>query len=273
MSGGSGTGTPVIPPVVPSSGSAQDYILRAFRRCGAMRPGYTPPAELLAEGLAEWTTMFDSWATERTMGYSVPQYVYPVTGAGSQSDGNGYQVGPTALDWVGPRPEVIIRANLKMNSVGLYPVYVPLKSITAEQWASLSIRQMPGINVTSIFYYDPQWPNGVFNVFPPLTGNSIELFTSQELAAPATLATFYSGPPGYVDAVVKSLTVRLWPLCTKNMMANKLPYAVLFAAAENACNKVKAINRPIPTLVNDFGNNNKMAGYYDSFVSKTGLPT
>lgn len=131
------------------------------------RPGYTPSPELLADGLTEWGMLFDSWSAERTMGFSIPQYVYPVTGPGSQSGGNGYQLGPTAADWVGPRPESIVRANLEMTSMGAQPVYLPIRMLSAEDWASLSIRQIPGINVTNLAYWEPQFPNGVFNVFPP----------------------------------------------------------------------------------------------------------
>jgi hypothetical protein len=254
---------------------AQDYINLAFRRCGQMRPGYTVSAELYADGMNEWQALFDSWSAERSMGFSVPQYTYPVTGPGSQSSGNGYQIGPSAADWVGPRPEAIIRANLKFTSAGAYPVYMPIKMLSAVEWANLSIRQMPGVNVTSMAYYDPQFPNGVFNVFPPLTGNSIELFTWPGFTVPATPATAYSAPPGYIDAVVWSLAERLWPLCTKAFMPNKLSYSIIAGKAKAACEKVRNVNRPIPILKNDFrgGSRGHIEGYYDSFVSYTGLPT
>ena len=254
-------------------GLARNYIMLALRRCGQMRPGYRPSADLLNDGLSEWQALFDSWAAERSMGFSIPQYVYPVTGPGSESDGNGYDVGPSAHDWAGPRPEVIVRANLKFTSQGPYPVYIQLKSVSAEEWASLAIRIIPGINVTNIFYYDPQFPNGVFNVFPPLTGNAIELFTWQALAAPAYLTAPYAAPPGYMDAIVWSLSERLWPLCTKAFMPNKLAFGYICGKALEACNKVRNVNRNIPKLGSDFKNQQTQAGYYDSQVSRTGLPT
>ena len=251
---------------------AQDYILMALRKCGQMRPGYVPQVELLSDGLTEWGMMFDSWQAERTMGFSIPQYTYAVTGPGSQSNGNGYQIGPTAADWVGPRPESIVRANCKMTSLGSQPVYIHLKPISAEEWAGLSIRQIPGINVKNLFYYDPQFPNGVFNVFPPLTGNSIELFTWPALAAPTSTAAAYSAPPGYQDAVVYSLAERLWPLCTHQIAINKMPYQWVAGKAYEAREKVRLVNRPIPRLRNDFSGSTQPAGYYDANVSWTGEP-
>lgn len=259
--------------------TAQDWIYIALRKCGEMRPGYLPSPELLADALTEWGSLFDSWAAERTMGFSIPQYTYAVTGAGSQSNGNGYLIGPTAHaagnihDFQGPRPNSIVRANLVMTNVGPQPVYIPIRMISAEEWAALAIRQIPAINVTNLAYYDPQFPNGVFNVFPPLNGNSIELFTWQALAVPATLGSSYSAPPGYQDAIIYSLASRLWPMCVKNLMPNKASHAWLSARAYEACQKVRAVNRPIPTLRNDSPRgNNGPAGFYDPNCSWTGEP-
>lgn len=251
---------------------ARQWLYLALRKCGQLRPGYTASPELLADGLSEWGMVFDSWAAERTMGFSIPQYVYTVTGPGSKSGGNGYDVGPTATNWVGPRPESIVRANLVMTNVGPQPVYIPLRPISAEEWASLAIRQIPAINVTSVFYYDPQFPNGVFNVFPPLNGNSIELFTWPSFAVPASLDAAYSAPSGYMDAVIYSLAERLWPMCTKDALLHRVTELSLAAKAHAAREKVRLVNRPIPTLKSDFGAGKKPAGYYDSFVSQTGIP-
>lgn len=258
--------------------TAGDYIRSALRKCGQLRPGYIPAPELLADGLDEWGVQFDSWQAERTMGFSIPQYQYAVHGPGSQSGGNGYLVGPTAHvagnanDFQGPRPESIARANLVMTSVGPQPVYLPIRMISMEEWASLAIRQIPGINVTNLAYYDPQSPNGVFNVFPPLTGNSIELFTWPSFAVPATLGASYSAPPGYQDAVVYSLAERLWPMCTLNILVNKVSLQWLAGKAHAAREKVRLVNRPIPTLKSDFGGAGKPAGYFDSYVKYTGEP-
>lgn len=253
--------------------TAQQHIYQALRKCGSLRPGYTPQMELLADALNEWGTMFDEWQAEREMGFSIPQFVYPVTGPGSQQNGNGYEIGPTAADWVGPRPTSIVRANLVFTSGGQSPVYIHLRPISAEEWAALSIREIPAINVTSLFYYDPQYPNGVFNVFPPLNGNSIELFTWGFLAVPAALAENYSAPPGYQDAVIKTLAERLWPMLTHDICVHKNSQMWLAGQAYTAREKVKAVNRSLPTLCNDFGKTTGGdAPLYDSFVTDTGFP-
>lgn len=266
--------------------TAQAIIIQALRKLGQIRAGYVPPPELLADGLNEWITLFDEWATDRTMGFSIPDYLYPVLGPGSQSSGNGYLVGPTATtapatattlagganDWLGPRPAIITRANLKFTSGTAQPVYIHLRPISAEEWASLSIRVIPAINVTNVYYYDPQFPNGVFNVFPPLSGNAIELFCAQALAAPATLGAAYTAPPGYLDAVVKSLAERLWPMIPNTVAVNKVSQQWLAGSAYEACQKVQMVNRNIPMLRSDMVVGAGPDGYYDSNVTNTGLP-
>ncbi len=321
--------------------TAKDYISQAFRKIGQLRPAALANDDLYADGLTEWGSLFDSWAAERTMGFSIPQLEFNVAAPGSQQGGNGYLIGPvysttgtltigskiitgivdpgqfmmgeaisgqgipalstvasndpaagtvtistnatanglqtiTATpDMVTPiRPDSIVRMNCVMLNQGPNRVYIQMVPISAEGWANLSIRQIPGINVTSLFYYDPQWPNGVINVFPPLIGNGIEVFTWQHLGVPAALTSRYNAPPGYQDAVVWSLAERLWPMCTSQMAVNRVSHAFICGNAYEACQKVRLVNRPIPTMVNDFrGGGKKPGAYYDSFVSQTGLPT
>lgn len=317
--------------------TAQDYILKAFRKCGQIRPGYVSSPELLADGLDEWGSLFDGWAGDRNMGFSTPQYVYPVTGPGSQQSGNGYLIGPlfpftgtltigsavivTAADtsqvtvgesitgtgipasstvvsvtattitisavatangaqaltarpdFVGPRPAAIVRANLVFVSGTAQPVYIHLIPLNTAEWASLAVRAITAIDVTNCFYYDPQYPNGVFNVFPPLSGNSIELFTNQFLGVPATLATPYSAPPAYKDAVIDSLAERLWSLCTNQVALNRNSQQWLAGQAYESRMKVQMLYRQTPRLASDFRSGGYGDGFYDSFVTDTGLPT
>lgn len=251
---------------------ASDFLYMALRRLGHLRPGYTASPELLADGLNEWQLMFDELNTGRTNQYSNPDFVYPVTGPGSQTNGNGYQIGPTAADWVGPRPTAIIRANLVQTTVGPQPVYIPIKPISQEQWAALAIRQIPAVNITSVFWYDPQYPNGVFNVFPPLNGNSIEIFQWGVLSVPATLGTSYSGPPGYAAMVAAGLAERLYYLVPKMLMPEKGPYQLIASKAKYALDQLRRLNRPLNPLPNDFGGGGQPDGFYDSFVTYTGEP-
>lgn len=268
--GSSGSGP--IPP--PGTLQAQSYIYLALRRCGHLRPGYQPSPELLNDLLLEWQLLFDELNVERNMHYAVPTYYYPITGPGSQTGGNGYEIGPTAADWVGPRPESIIHANLVMLNTPAQPVYVPLRSITAEEWAGLSVLQIPPITVTSLFYYSADWPSGIFNVFPPLSaGNAIQLYCFGILDAPTSLTDAYGGPPGYAEMVVACMAAKAFPLISKSLAVVKTSQARLDRHAYEMKQKLRSINRQLTRMGTDFpsGRANSCA-FYDSFVTWTGNP-
>lgn len=330
--------------------TAQDVLYMAFRRCGQMRAGWTPSDSLLEDGLREWWTLFDELNAERTANFSLPDFVYPVTGAGSLTNGNGYGVGPrftftgttvststtvavantiglidgmmisgtgipsgativsiainTAIvisapatgsatvtitvtpDWIGPRPASIVRANLKFTSQGPQPVYIQLTPVSGEQWMALAIQQIPGVNITSIFWYNPTYPVGTFNVFPPLTGNAIQMYTWGNLEPPpspgqsnyttlaAALAYPYSQPPGYATAVEWALAARLNPLVPKRAVINPLSQESLEGRSYEAWERIRRINRPAPGLATDApsGGDAGNRGNYDSFVTYTGEP-
>lgn len=276
-----------VPP--PGTMQAQSYIYLALRRVGHLRPGYQPSPELLNDLLFEWQLLFDKLNAERNMNYSLPSYTYPITGPGSQTGGNGYLVGPTATtapatdttapgganDWLGPRPESIVQANLVMLNQPQQPVYLPLRSLTTEEWASLSVQQITPISVTSMFYYDPQWPNGVFNVFPPLSaGNSIQLYTFGILNSPTSLTDAYGGPPGYAEMVVRCMSVRAYPLISKHLSVITRSLAELKTEAYEALQEIRGINRPIQHMASDFPGRTRNGGIpdFDRFVYLTGIP-
>jgi len=227
-----------------------------------MRPGYVPQPELLAEGITEWCSLFDGWNAERTMQYSEPDFVYPVTAPGHGKTGNnqtfggtGYLIGPApnAFDFVGPRPEHIARANLYLTSVApLTPARIPLAQMTMEEWTSIAVVQFTATNVTRAFAYDPQFPSGVIWFWPPINGNSIELYTWGALAPPAALGTTVAFPPGYQDATVYSLAERLWPLVTHDLAPHKVSHQYLAGKAKHFRARLQAVNANPPRLRNDF---------------------
>lgn len=260
--------------------TAQNYIYRALRKCGQMRPGYTNNADLLADALVEFQGIFDSWNAERTMNYSMPDYVYPVTGPGHGTTGNnqsfggtGYTIGPTAVDFQGPRPVAIARMNLLMTSASpSQPMRIPLSPISMEDWLRIAVVQLTPVNITTVFAYDPQFPNGVIWVWPPLNANSLEIFTWGQLTPPTALASTLAVPPGYQDAIDWTLAERLWPLCTNDAIPHKLPLAYIAAKAKLAREKVKAVNAPMPRMASDFRGGRAGVGTCDWDLILTGRP-
>lgn len=324
--------------------TAQDFILNAFRKCGQIRPGYTPQAELMADALNEFQLLFDGYNAERTMQYQVPDYVLPIGTATSLNGIYGqfiqYTLGPTftfsgtttntsktvltpngttgliigqyvtgagipantyitgitqnsgftisnaatasatvtlsiAASFNIPRPESIIRANLWMNSTSpTQPSRIPLSPVGEQGWANIWVLQITPINVATVFWYNPTFPQGTFNVWPPLNGNSLEIFTWGFLTPPTALTTVMQLPPGYGDVVVYSLAWRLWPMLTKSVLVNKITRRELGCEAAVARDRVKAVNAPQPKLANDFrGGHGVGTGVSDWGLLLTGIPS
>ena len=175
--------------------------------------------------------------------------------------------------FTGPRPEAIIRMNLYMTSAApTQPIRIPLAPVSAEQWANIAVLQLTPINVTTVFYYDPQFPQGVINVWPPLNGNSLEFFTWGFLNPPSTLTSNYSAPPGYQDAIVYTLAKRLYHLCTNDVMPHKVSFQWLCGQSKLARDKIKAVNAPMPRLVSDFRGGAPRVGTCDWQLLLTGQP-
>lgn len=240
--------------------TAQDFIYQALRKIGQLRPGYPAQSELYTDGLNEWKLLFDSYNAERTLNYTMPDYIFPITAPGTGTTGNsntfggtGYTIGPSGADFTAPRPTEIVRMNLYMTSSSpTEPTRIPISMISMEQWMNIVVIQIPSINIATVAAYDPQWPNGVIWVWPPLNGNSLEIFTWGQLTPPATLGTAYTAPPGYQDLVVWRLAQRLWPMCTKDLMPSRNSFQFVCGQAAIAAAKVKALNAPMPKMRCDF---------------------
>lgn len=259
--------------------TAQDYIYLALRKVGQMRPGYTPQVELLNDALMEWTAMYDGFNAKRTMAYSMPDYVFPITGPGTGTTGNGqtwygtgYTIGPSGADFTAVRPVQIVRVNLYQTNVPV-ATRIPMTQISMEEWTSIATIGITAINVATVFAYDPQFPNGVIWVWPPLNGNSLEIFTWGHLVPPATLSAPYSAPPGYADVVIWELAKRLWPMVTKDVVPHKVSHQWICGQAALAKRAVRDVNAPMPRMGNDFrGGGGSNPGSSDWDLLLTGQP-
>lgn len=255
-----------------------DIIYLALRKCGQLRAGAGANSDLMNDGLLELQAICDSWAADRTMNPTIPNYIYPITGPGSaaiesgQVLGMGYTIGPTGADFTGPRPTAIVRANLLLTSSSAMPVRVPLTPLCAEEWAAIDVLQLPPTNIASAIYYEPTFPNGICWLWPPVNGNSLELFTWGFSIAPVQLDQAFNFAPGYQDAFVYELAARIWGLCDKSMMINKTPREVLTGQASRAKMLVRRINSAQKTMGSDFHSGSGGLGNFDRLVTYTGEP-
>ena len=177
-------------------------------------------------------------------------------------------------DFVAPRPDVIVRVNLYLTTANpSQPTRIPLRQISMEEWLNIPVIDLPPINVATTFAYDPQYPNGVLWVWPPLNGNSLEIFTWGQLAPPLSLSAAYSAPPGYAEVIIWELAKAMYGMATRDVWIHKMPFQYIAGQAAIAKAAVKAVNAPMPRLRNDFsGGSGGGANTSDWDLLLTGVP-
>lgn len=248
--------------------TAGDYIYMAYRICGHLLPGYEAKPELISDALTQWQMMFDAYNLRRTMNFTQPDYVFPitapghgVTGNGQTFGGSGYQIGPTSEDFVCPRPIDIIHCNYYLTQyTPQSPVRTHMTKIDLQRFFQIAVAVIPPIDIATVWAYDAQDPNGVIWLWPPVIGNALEVFTWGELTPPTSADDPFSCPPGYSDLIIKQLAVRLWPLCTRDIMPSRRSYQAVRGEAANAKSEVQRANRRIPRIANDFSGAHRQSG-------------
>ncbi len=86
----------------------------------------------------------------------------------------------------------------------------PLSSITEPAYDALAYK--PATGLPAYYFYKPTFPNGTFYFYPtPDQAYTVHIKGRYELMDPLTLSTGISLPPGYEDAIVSSLGIRLCP--------------------------------------------------------------
>lgn len=301
--------------------TCQQLIVQALRKIGQLRPGYVSNSALLADALLEWQIWFDALNAQRTNAFTIPDYIYDVSGnngingiygqnvqftigpsftftgtltstattvavtdtstlvIGMPLSGTGIPSGayiaaitPSSIElsaaatssgaqtitvtpsFAGPRPEQIVRMNLYMTSVSpTQPTRIPIAPVSAEEWANIAVIQITAINVTTVYWYNPTFPQGTISVWPPLNGNSLEIFTWGFLTPPTALTSNINLPPGYQDLIVWELAKRLYNMTTLDVLVHKASLQWITGQACIARDRVRAVNAPRPRMANDFG--------------------
>ncbi len=233
-----------------------------------LRPGYTASPELQGDILNEWAALVDELNAEPNMAVSIPQYTYPITGAGFNGNHRDYQLGPTAADFVGPRPTKILKASLLITTTNPNS-RIPLAVLPWRDEASITVLTVPATGITTSVYIEETFPNAILHFWPPVNANSIQLWTFGVLFAPPTLATVVAGtfPPGYENYVIYTLAHRCQFLATREMGPRN---PAIGAWALKAKQRVRNLNTSNPLCRSDFQNGSSRAGMNDGNLTLIG---
>jgi len=182
--------------------AASDIITRSMRLLQALGGTEVPKADEANDALTALNALLDSWSLEGLMTYETLERSFSL-----QVAKNSYTIGPSGADITATRPLDIVQAYVQDASSNNFPMRI----IPMDKWNLIGNR---GVGITSqipdTLFYDPQFPNGVINVFPtPLLTYTLFYDSALNQVTFAALTTNLSMPPGYERAFVYNLAVEI----------------------------------------------------------------
>ena len=186
---------------------ARDIVTDALREIGVLAAGEVATADEANNGLVVLNRMLDTWAAERLMIYTVTRTTWAIVASdGQYSVGSGGDVNVA-------RP---VHANdITVNYMDSTPdpdAEYPLRPLTDAGYAALDPKGQTD-TLPQLFYYNPTYPLGTLTLWPAPTSTTLTgvLYAPAAVSQFAALDTAVSLPPGYEEALVKNLALRLAP--------------------------------------------------------------
>lgn len=212
--------------------STQDIIKRALRLIGVLASGEPLPADQLSDGLEAFNDMLDSWNTEKLIIWVLARNTFTLT-VGT----NPHEIGPGSAVLNAPRPNRIEQGQAWITGGSLGTNETELEVLTLAQWNSERVPDNSGI--PSELYYETIFPAAkIWFDVKPSAAYTLVLWLEQMLHQVFSdgTTTELSLPPGYKEAIVHNLAIKLAPEYGK-----QAPPEVINAAVE-AKASIKRLN-------------------------------
>jgi len=183
---------------------ARTIIQDALTEIGVYSVGEGVGAAESALALRRFQMLIDAWNAERLSIAFNRREVFTLTSAT-----NTVTIGEDLpVDIEAPRPTWFTAVNYIV--VGSSPeVEVPMGEMDDDSYAALSIKQLSSTYPTQ-YYYNALTPNGQLFFWPTVSQDvDVVLYYPQSLTQPVSLQSDMIGPPGYQEAFMYQLALRL----------------------------------------------------------------
>jgi len=172
--------------------TAGDQINGALRLIGQLAEGETPSAATAQDSLTALNQMIDSWSSERLSIFSTQDQVFSWP-----PNINNRTLGPTG-DFVGNRP-VLLDDSTYFRDPG-NNISFGIKIINQQQYDGIAVKTVTS-TYPQVIWINMDMPNINMYVYPvPTKVLEWHFISVTELVEPATLATNFVLPPGYLRA-------------------------------------------------------------------------
>lgn len=229
--------------------TGRDLITASLRLIGAVAPGESVAASEATDGFAALNRMISSWSTESLLIYAKVRRVHTLTTGDQQ-----YTVGPTGADFTAPRPLKVEEALIRDESQ-TPAIESPVRIVSLAEWTEILLKEFGNSTPTDV-YFEGTYPSETLNLYPKPSANlKLVLWSHEPLTEIATLDTTIALPPGYEEALIYNLSIRLAPEYGK-----MVPDPVVAVANESKASLKRMNHRPRylradEALLNDRGFN------------------
>ena len=219
--------------------AGKGLIYPALRKAGVtLGPQRTPSPAQYEDGLEELNRLIGSLNCDRLNIYTIASYQLPLNGSKTQTIGLDPQ-GILTADFGVPRPIAIDRANVIYSTP---PIRRPLALLTDLQWAQIVVQDLAN-TIPYALYDDYAYPLSTLSFYPqPVPGYLLELYVWSLVPSFLSVNDVVALPPGYEDALVLNLAVRLGPHFQRQVDPD------VRADAQKALLRIESINAPKPVL-------------------------
>lgn len=229
--------------------TARDLIKDSMLLIGAIASSETPTADEQADGLRFLIRMLASWSTEGLAVHTRVREEFTLT----PSDGS-YTMGASG-DFNTTRPIQIEIATIEDQSVSPTTEW-PIEIITLAQWAAIVTKDLTAVYPTRL-YADAGNPLTNIYLWPvPTVANKLVLYSWKPFSAIASANTTVDLPPGYEEAIVYNLSIRLAP------QYGKVAAAEVIQVAADAKESIKRLNVKPAFLAADDSTNGTVFNIY-----------
>ena len=180
--------------------TVQTLVNRSLRLIGVIGSGESPSTDESNDSLTALNAMLDSWRNDKLMVYAQTNITIPLV-----ANTASYTIGASGATVTATAPVKAESAYIR-NSGTDYP----LKQLTDAEYQAKQSKAVTS-DIPAEFMFTHTYPNATVTLYPvPSAVNNLYLRVWTPFSALALTDTF-ALPPGYEDAIVYNLAIRLYP--------------------------------------------------------------
>lgn len=217
--------------------TARELVTASLKLIGAIAPGESLAAQEASDALSALNRMISSWSTERLLIYARHRET-PFTLSASD-----------ATVTMGSSGDITTRAQW-IDSAAIQDATTsteyPVRLLTQPEYAAIADKTLTAAYPTALFD-DGGYPQRTLTLWPiPSAAHKLVLYTLRPISSVSTLDTSISLPPGYEEALIYNLAIRLAP-----EYGRSAPAEVVAIATEAKAGIKRANHRPSYLTIND----------------------